>query len=901
MPESSHNPPPRRVWRESVADEVDADLAFHVEMRAREYVARGMSPEAARGAALGRFGDFARVNAECRQLAHTRDRRMRNAEYLEELRQDLRYAARQLLTSRAFTLVAVLTLALGTGANTLIFSVVNGVLLRPLPYPDAGRLYTVLEVPAPTQATGRDPREVAARQATAWPGVSALNLADWRARTRSLSALGAACFVSYNLTNAAEPEQLRAFQVSDGFFAALGVAPLLGRALTPAEIGGADGGGAVAVLSAELWRRQFHADPAVLGRAITLDARPYTVVGVLPDRRGWPDYADLWTPLTQPATDRSARGCQALARLAPGASEAGARRELETAAAALAAAYPGENGGWTAQLVGLLDQTVGATRSRLLLLLGAVAFVLLTACTNLAHMLLARAAGRRRELAVRTALGATRARIVRQLVTESLLLSAVGGAAGLALATWLLPVLLRFAPEDIKRLDEVRIDPTVLAVSVAVAVLAGLLFGLTPALRASRPDMVSELKGGGGASINQGSTAGWRARRALVVSEVALASVLLVGAGLLLRSFERLRQVDLGFDPLPAVTVGMVLPADAYPSDDAVRGFFRDARARVGALPEVEAVGAVNWLPFSYGGVTLDASAAGSPDPRPVPVGTRVITPGYLEALRVGLRRGRMLGDQDAAGGQRVVVINETMARRLFGAADPVGREILLAQPGGRPPATRTVVGVVGDMRHAGRARAPEPEMFIPHAQSGWRYMNLVVRARPGADPAALLPRVKQAVHEIDPLRPLFAGQRLADALDRDAAQPRFSAALMAVFAGLAAVLACVGIVGVMSNAVAQRTREIGIRVALGARSADVMAAVLAPGLRLVALGLTIGTVAALALTRLIAGMLFGVRPEDPLAFGAAFALLAVAGAVACYLPARRALAIDPSAALRAE
>ena len=502
---------------------------------------------------------------------------------------------------------------------------------------------------------------------------------------------------------------------------------------------------------------------------------------------------------------------------------------------------------------------------------------------------------------MRTALGATRARIVRQLVTESLLLSAAGSAAGLALAAWLLPAVVRLLPGDVPRLDEVRIDLAVLTVSVAVGVLTALLFGLVPALRASRTDVVGALKGAGGALINQGPTGGWRGRRALVVSQVALASVLMVGAGLLVRSFERLSEVDLGFDPRPAVTVGMVLPMDAYPNDEAVHAFFRDVRTRIAALPEVEAVGAVNWIPFGYGGVTLEVGAAGSPDPGTIPVGTRVVTPGYVESLKIALRRGRPFGDADVPGGQRVAVINETMARRLFGAADPVGRELLLGYRGGVPMSARTVVGVIADVRQAGRASDPVPEMYVPHTQSVWRYMNLVVRARPGADPAALLPRVKQAVHEIDPVRPLFGGQLLADALDRDAAQPRFSATLMAVFAALAGLLACVGIVGVMSNAVAQRTREIGIRVALGARAADVLAVVLAPGLRLIALGLAAGTLAALGLTRFLTGLLYGVRPSDPVAFGAAFVLLAVAGAIACYLPARRALGIDPNAALRSE
>ena len=870
------------AWAPSVADEVDEELAFHLEMRTREYQGRGMGRAEACAAALQRFGDVRQVHDTCRSIGRRRERAVRHSEWFGELRQDVRYALRQLAKSPSFTLVALLTLALGTGANTSIFSVVNGVLLRPLPFPDEPRLQLVYE-----RTPEADERSL----------VSIANFFDYRSQTRAFASMGAAAFRSYDLTGAAEPDQLRAFQVSDGFFATLGTRPLLGRFFTDAEA--RDAGATVAVLSHELWQRQFGGDSAVVGRTATLDGRPMTVIGVTRPGERFPDFADLYTPLGPGPTDRGARstaGAQVVARLAPGATAAQAARELDLVGRRLAAAYPKENAGVTAHLVSLREDKVGETRPRLLLLLGASACVLLAACTNLSHMLLARGAQRQREIAVRVALGATRARIARQLVTESMVLALAGGTLGLLLTRWLLPALLRLTPDYLPRKEEVALDPTVTAFSLLVAVVTGVLFGALPAVRASRPDVMDTIKGSAGAGGGRG---GWRTRSALVVSEVALATMLFIGAGLLLKSFARLQQVALGFDPRPVVTLGLVLPENVYASGEARAQFFRDVRERIGALPDVAAVGATNAPPFSWhpDARVTPLGVSGAPrEPQTVP--TQVVTAGFLEALRVPLLRGRALGDDEAPDGEPVVLVNETLARRFFGAADPVGRQLRLQGYG--PPEDARIVGVVADFRSGGRDSEVLPEVFRPYTQDAWGYMTLVVRTR-GRDPAAVLPSIRAAVAAVDPVRPLFSVIPMTWAEEREGAAPRFTALLVSAFAGLAALLACVGIAGVMTFAVAARSREIGIRMALGARGRDVLLLMVRPGALLVALGIALGGAASLALTALMRSLLFGVSASDPAVFAAAALSLAAVGTLACYLPTRRATSIQPVTALRSE
>lgn len=872
----------RFPWRTAsqVRADVDDELAFHLEMRAAELVQQGVEPVAARRRALAEFGDLEGTRQTLAVTGARQARRERRFTFLDELAQDVRYGLRGLARRPAFTIVALLTLALGTGANTTIFSIVRGVLLRPLPFPEDGRLYTLSEQPPEPEAAPGPP--------------SYVNFLDYRAQSRSFAVAGAASFVSWSLTGGARPEQLRASAVSDGWFEALGVPAALGRTFTPEETGR---GGDVTVLSHELWQRQYGGDPAILGRTVTLDGRPYQVVGIMLPGRGWPDMCDLWTPLGPGPTDRSARspGVMVVARLADGVSPERAAREVATIGARLAAAHPKENGGWSPRLVSLRDDKVGRARPRLLLLAGAVGCVLLVACANLAHMLLARGEERRREFAVRVAVGASRGRIVRQLATESLLLSLAGSVMGLLISAWLLPAFLRLLPDTLPRQEGVRIDLGVLVFALAVGLATGLLFGLVPARRASRPGLAAEVRTG------SATPAGWRARGPLVVSEVALATVLLVGAGLLLKSFVALERVDPGFDPRPVATVGLVLSEDAYPTAESRRQFVRAARQAIGALPGVSVVGAGNFLPLSFGDSQMPVSVPGRPD-RPLPAGVRVVTPGYMEALSMRLVRGRLLGEVDRPDGAPTVIVNQALARRLFGNADPIGRTLGMGQWDGSTDEL-TVVGVVGDVRHFGRAAAVTPEAFLPYDQHPWGYMNLVVRAErtdPGAA-AALLPEIRRVVQAIDPVRPLFGEQTMLEMLERDGAEPRFSAVLVGAFAGLALLLSAVGIAGVMAFSVATRRREIGIRMALGATVHDVLLLTLGPGLALVGAGVALGALGALGLARLIESQLFGVAPRDPAVFSAAVLVLGAVGVVACWLPTRRAAEVDPALAFRAE
>ena len=801
---------------------------------------------------------------------------------MDTLLQDLRYALRNLARRPGFLAAAVVALALGTGANTVIFSVVNGVLLRSFPF-DADRIVVL------RSSSAKDKIEDA--------GLSRPDLADVRAGSRALAAVTGVGFTSYDLTGTDRPAQLRAGLVSEQFFQVFDVRPLVGRVLTPDEIAQ---GAPVALLDETFWRSHFSADPGIVNRAILLDGKPVTVVGVLPHVRWQMQEYEMWAPLPPSRAPRGARSLHPFGRLAPGASVEDARRDAAVIARRLAAQYPKESGGWDVAVRTLREWDAGRTRPALLVLLGAVGLVLLIACTNVAHMLLARAAERGREIAVRASLGATRGRIVRQLLTESVLLAFAGSAAGLLLAVWLLPSILAVAPLDEAQRASVSMDGRVLAFTVVVAATAGVLFGLVPAARASRPDVQEVLKGAGGPSA--GWRAGWGTRGALVVSEVALASVLLAGAGLLLRSFERLQAVERGYDPSSVVTTGLVLPDNVYPTGARRLAFFDRVLGRLRATPGVEVAAAVNFPP-NFGAVKGELVAEGrgeATQPAERFVDWRVATPGYFRALRIAVIRGRTFDDGDVEGRTPVAVINRALAGRYFPGEDPVGRDVRLTPFG--PPVVLRVIGVVDDVRNGGRQQPAEPEVYLPYAQyAGWSYMNVVVRGAPATPPATLIAAIRGAVREADPVRPTFAAGSLADAAERDVAQPRFSALLMLAFAGVAVLLSCVGIAGVTAYAVSGRTREIGIRVALGARGADVLRLVLAPTARLVAWGLAIGALAALALSRTIRGLLFGVSPLDPASFLAAALLLGAVSLIATYLPARRAARVQPGVALRYE
>lgn len=797
---------------------------------------------------------------------------------------DFRLALRSLVARPAFTAVAVLALALGTGANTLVFSVANAVLLRALPFADPERLYVV-------SARAAEPESK--DEGLSWPDVR-----DLRAAAPSFDGLAAIGFGSFDLTGTAEPNQVRAGLATDGLFRVLGLRPLVGRAIADEEI---RTGAPVVALDEELWRSQFNADPNVVGRSITLDGAPYTVVGVLPHVRLRYNEYELWAtapPKEVAAAKRDARELTAVGRLRPGASAAAAQRELDAAARTLAAQYPTENGGYRYRAVPLREWIAGTMRPALLVLMGAVALVLLIACTNVAHMLLARASQREREVAVRTALGATRPRIVRQLLTESLALALLGSAAGVALAYLLLPGLLRLSPLDAAERAAVSVDGRVLLASLAVAGLAAALFGLWPALVATRVDLQHSLKGDGARGAT--SRGGWRTRGLLVVSEIALASVLLVGAGLLLKSFGRLTRVERGYDPTLTVSRGLVLPENLYPKAADKREFMRRVFERLRATPGVEVAAATNFPP-SQGAPASEIQVVGRANDGPPSARQatwRVITPDYFRALRVPVLRGRAFDESDTPAGAKVAVINQALAQRYFPGEDPIGREIRLIPFG--PPVVARVVGVTGDVRHGGRTQAVEPDLYLPFAQNSWGYMNLLVRGR-RTTPAALQVAINRAVLAVDPARPTFNPTTLAERAEGDLAEPRFGATLLSLFAGVAALLACVGVFGVMAYAVAARTRELGIRVALGGQPRQVMRHVLRPGLALVGLGAAGGVLGALAAGRVLASQLYGVSPSDPLVLLAAAATIALVGAVACYVPARRATRVDPMTALRSE
>ena len=796
---------------------------------------------------------------------------------------DLRLAARGLLARPGFTAIAVLALALGTGANTMLFSVVNAVLLRPVVFAEPDRLFVL---------TSRTP---AADGGQKEEGVSPLDLADIAAGAPSLAAVGGIGFGTYDLTNVARPTQTRVALPLPGTFEALGMRALHGRLIDSAELAT---GAPVVMLDEQFWRGTFDADPAIVGRTITLDRRPFTVVGVAP-RVSWREQAyELWGAAA-PADVRAARdnrGLTAFGRLAPGATAAQAREELAVIARRLAATHPKENTGLRLELTAWREWDAGALHGPLLVLLGAVAFVLLVACTNVANMLLARAAQRTRELAIRTALGATRQRLVRQLLAESAVLAVVGSLAGVALASVLLPVFVQLAPLNDAQRAAARLDDRVMLAALAIAGATVLLFGLWPALSASRADANGAMRAGGDRNA---TGRGQRVRGALVMAEVALASVLLTGAALLGQSLQALLRVERGWDPALTVNTGLVLPDPVYPTNDAKRAFVREALARLEATPGVASAAVTNFVPISSAPSSrmeiVGRAASGTASRE---AAWRVASPTLFHTLRIPLVKGRLFTDADDDRAARVALVSRALAEQWFPGEDPVGRELHFSPFG--PPVTVRIVGVVGDVRAEGRGKAPGPEVYLPYAQQTWGYFNFVVRGeRTTTD--ALLATIERTVRAIDPVRPTFAAMPLEPAAESDASTPRFGAALMGMFAVLAALLACIGVFGVTSFAVTARTREIGIRSALGGAPRQVLAAVLRPSLLLVAGGAAIGAVLALACSRVLASQLHGVRATEPLTYAAAILAMAVVGVVASWIPARRALRVAPTVALQSE
>ena len=804
--------------------------------------------------------------------------------------QDIRYALRLCLRTPGFTAIAVLALALGIGANTAIFTIVNAVLLDRLPFRDPDRIVVLWEEGAhrPGHSNVLGPSQ----------------FLRWGDRATSFESMAGLVDLRANLTSGGEPEEVVVQYATAPFFTILGVPPLLGRTFSDAE--NRDPQSAVVVLGYDIWQRRFGGDPGIVGRVIQLNARPQTVVGVMP--RGFRLFlkegslagkpSDMWGPYVLPADARNFGGryMEAIAKLKPGVSRAQAEVELKTIAGALAVETPQRNTNWTAQVHLLHDEVSGEYRRSLIVLAGAVAFVLLIACANVANLLLSRAAGRQREIAIRSALGAPRARVIRQLLTESLVFAVLGGAAGLVIAVWGVRVLLALSPVDLTMAGDLRLSYPVLAFTAGVSLVTALACGLAPAFEGSRADVQEALKDG----ARQGGP-GVRHRRMLqsfVVSEVALAVVLLVGAGLLLRSFSTLRAVDPGYSTVNILTMRLQLPNAKY-RDDAQRiRFFREATSRIQQLPGVQSVGAVSFLPLTGLGAGTGFTIEGQPPPPPgqgYVTNVSVCDNGFFRTMNVPLLRGRLFTEREMVERSNVVVISESLARTYFPNTDPIGKRIGIYMT--EPIVPTEIVGVVGDVRFQDLTAQPRPTTYWPHPQLAYGSMTLTVRA--AGDPLAIAPAVERTVRTLDPDQPVSDVRTMTQWVAKTLAQARFNSLLLGTFAALALLLAAIGIYGVMSYAVNQRTPEIGIRLAMGAEARDILMMIVGNALRLTAIGLAIGVALALALSRTMASLLYETAGTDPITFASVLATLASVALVASYLPARRAARIPPVEALR--
>ncbi len=802
--------------------------------------------------------------------------------------QDLLYAFRMLRKNPGFTAVAITALALGIGANSAIFSVVNTVLLRPLPYKDADRLVMVWE-DASRHGYPRD---------TPAPA----NYFDWLNQNQVFEGMAAIADGSFNLTGAGDPERLEGRRVSASFFLLLGVQPQLGRMFVPEE----DQAGAnrVVILSHRLWQRRFGSDQSIIGKTINLNGLAGTVVGVMPPQFQFPSSDDeLWVPIAFTQDEAAARQrhyLQVLARLKPGVDLPQAQAEMNTIAARLQQQYPAANTGLGAVVVPLHEQVVGDIKPALLILLGAVCLVLLIACANVANLLLARAAVRQKEVALRVALGASRGRLIRQFLTESVLLGVMGGIVGLLLSIVGIRLLTAFIPPNIPQIKDISIDARVLGFTVLVSLLTGLIFGLAPAIQSSMFNPNEMLKEGGRDS--SAGSRGNRMRGLLIIGEVAVSLILLIGAGLLINSFLRLRNVDPGFRTDNLLTMRIVLPDLKYREQAQRSAFYSDLTRRLEVLPGVKSAAVTTNLPLYRQGNSVGIYIEGRPQPAPgqeMIIATRIISPKYFETMSIPLLSGRQLSDQDTATSPNVVVISETMARRYWPGEDPVGKRL---SPGRveSPDDWVQIVGVVKDVRQFDLIAAPKPQMYLSYQQAGFfAPRDLVVKT--DVDPLSLAAAVRQTVWEVDKDQPVSNVRTMDDIAAESIARQRFSMLLLAIFAGVALLLAAVGIYGVMSYSVAQRRNEFGIRMALGAQKLDVLKLTVGQGLKLVLTGVALGLVGSFVLTRLMSTLLFGIGATDPTTFVSISVILIAVALLASYFPARRATKVDPIVALRYE
>jgi len=810
--------------------------------------------------------------------------------------QDVRYAVRQLRKSLGFTAVAVITLALGIGANTAIFSVVNGVLLRPLAFKDPGRLVRIWHVPPPKSFPGM----------TLF-SVSAANYRDWESQNHVFDTMTIYTYHGFTMTGGDKPEQVAASAVSSGFFSTLGVPPMLGRVFFPDE--DQVGHSHVVVLSHRMWQEHFGSNADIVGHNINLDGEAYLVAGVMPATFRFPDFAQMWTPMAWTDKERAVRGehhYMVVARLKPGVELQQAQAEMNTISDRLQQQYPDDDKGWGATVLPLHDDMVSDVRTPLLVLLGAVAFVLLIACVNVANLALAKTFSRQKEIAIRTALGASWPRVLRQLLTETVLLALAGGVLGLSCAHFGIRLIVAFLADRLPSSTEVSLDSRVLAFTAVISTVSGIVAGVLPAVRLARGDVSQVLKQGLGRT--DADSGGHRTRSVLVVSEVALSLVLLVGAGLMIRSFQKLQGVNPGFDARNVLTMNAMVSRAKFSTPQQQITFFERVLQRIRTLPGVESAGVIDDLPLDNGGSHQPIAIEGRPvvpmSEQPE-VDVRLISPGYTSALHVPVLRGRDISDADVAGTPDVILISESMARQFWPGEDPLGKRLTLTF---YPGAVREVVGVVGDVKLDSLDQTrPNAALYFPLDQvsapsnGGWNSFPMTLVVRSASASAGMVPAVTNAVHAVDPDMPLRDIFTMDDLVANSVSQQRFNMLLLGAFAALALLLAAVGIYSVLSYSVKRSVREIGIRLALGARLSDELRRVVFEGMKPTLLGVAVGTAGALLLGRVLSSLVFEVRPTDPVTFVAVTVLLAAIALLASIIPAYRATRVDPMVALRYE